>query len=225
MASRRYQIAANQHRRSLDFTEDCLPRQRAEVRRANLKDDCTRECPIIKGDLSLPGSRVVGMLEDVAGKRGYPDMLFYFFFFFLKKIIIVARRSPPSTRRDDLRQRAPQRGLGDAPPAAALGIAQHHQLPAPQDEADQQRVGLGPRWARRWPQPLGEQRHTRASSRSVLSEKAGGAGEVADLARMGHCHRDARAPQRRDQSTLQPAASRALAPGLLRRRSRGSGWP
>jgi transposase InsO family protein len=42
---------------------------------ANHKDDCTRECPAILVDFSLPGSRVVGMLEDVAGERGYPDML------------------------------------------------------------------------------------------------------------------------------------------------------
>jgi putative transposase len=66
-------IAANQ-RWSLDFTEDCLAVGR-QFRTANLKDDCTRECPAILVDFSLPGSRVVGMLEDVAGERGYPDML------------------------------------------------------------------------------------------------------------------------------------------------------
>jgi putative transposase len=66
-------IAANQ-RWSLDFTEDCLANGR-RFRTANLKDDCTRECPAILVDFSLPGSRVVGMLEDVAGERGYPDML------------------------------------------------------------------------------------------------------------------------------------------------------
>jgi putative transposase len=66
-------IAANQ-RWSLDFTEDCLANGR-RFRTANLKDDCTRECPAILVDFSLPGSRVVGMLEDAAGERGYPDML------------------------------------------------------------------------------------------------------------------------------------------------------
>lgn len=66
-------IAANQ-RWSLDFTEDCLASGR-KFRTANLKDDCTRECPTILVDFSLPGSRVVGMLEDAAGQRGYPDML------------------------------------------------------------------------------------------------------------------------------------------------------
>src|SRR5688572_13960771 len=66
-------IAANQ-RWSLDFTEDCLGNGR-RFRTANLKDDCTRECPAIAVDVSLPGQRVVGMLEDVARERGYPDML------------------------------------------------------------------------------------------------------------------------------------------------------
>jgi len=66
-------IAANQ-RWSLDFTEDCLANGR-RFRTANLKDDCTRECPAILVDFSLPGSRVVAMLEDVAGQRGHPDVL------------------------------------------------------------------------------------------------------------------------------------------------------
>ena len=66
-------IAANQ-RWSLDFTEDCLASGR-QFRTANLKDDCTRECPAIAADFSLPGARVVAMLDDVARDRGYPDML------------------------------------------------------------------------------------------------------------------------------------------------------
>jgi putative transposase len=66
-------IAANQ-RWSLDFTEDCLANGR-KFRTANLKDDCTRECPAILVDFSLPGWRVATMLEDVARERGYPDML------------------------------------------------------------------------------------------------------------------------------------------------------
>jgi putative transposase len=66
-------IAANQ-RWSLDFTEDCLANGR-KFRTANLKDDCIRECPAIVADFSLPGSRVVAMLDYVAGERGYPDML------------------------------------------------------------------------------------------------------------------------------------------------------
>jgi putative transposase len=66
-------IAANQ-RWSLDFTEDCLASGR-KFRTANLKDDCTRECPAIVVDFSLPGQRVVAMLDDAAQARGYPDML------------------------------------------------------------------------------------------------------------------------------------------------------
>jgi putative transposase len=66
-------IAANQ-RWSLDFTEDCLANGR-RFRTANLKDDCTRECPAILVDFSLPGQRVVGLLEDAARERGHPDVL------------------------------------------------------------------------------------------------------------------------------------------------------
>jgi putative transposase len=66
-------IAANQ-RWSLDFTEDCLANGR-QFRTANLKDDCTRECPAIAVAFSLPGRRVVAMLDAVAEERGYPDML------------------------------------------------------------------------------------------------------------------------------------------------------
>ena len=42
---------------------------------ANLKDDCTRECPAILVDFSLPGRRVTLMLDDVARERGYSDIL------------------------------------------------------------------------------------------------------------------------------------------------------
>jgi putative transposase len=66
-------IAANQ-RWSLDFTEDYLASGR-KFRTANLKDDCTRECPAILVDFSLPGARVVAMLDHAAGLRGYPDVL------------------------------------------------------------------------------------------------------------------------------------------------------
>ena len=66
-------IAANQ-RWSLDFTMDALANGR-KFRTANLKDDCTRECPAIDVALSIPGSRVVEMLERVAREQGYPDVL------------------------------------------------------------------------------------------------------------------------------------------------------
>lgn len=73
MAGSWHPIAANQ-RWSLDFTEDSLASGR-KFRTANLKDDCTRECPAIIVDFSLPGGRVVTMLEEVARERGYPDMV------------------------------------------------------------------------------------------------------------------------------------------------------
>lgn len=40
-----------------------------------MADDCTRECPAIEVDFSLPGERWVEMLERVARERGYPDIL------------------------------------------------------------------------------------------------------------------------------------------------------
>jgi putative transposase len=66
-------VMANQ-RWSLDFTQDALAGGRP-FRTANLKDDCTRECPAIEVDLSLPASRVVAMLERVGAMRGFPEML------------------------------------------------------------------------------------------------------------------------------------------------------
>lgn len=66
-------VAANQ-RWSLDFTEDALASGR-KFRTANLKDDCTRECPAIEVDLSLPAERVAAMLERVGDARGFPDIL------------------------------------------------------------------------------------------------------------------------------------------------------
>jgi len=66
-------IRANQ-RWSLDFTEDGLA-SGVKFRTCNLKDDCTRECPAIDVALSIPGTRVVEMLERVARERGYPDRL------------------------------------------------------------------------------------------------------------------------------------------------------
>ena len=66
-------VQANQ-RWSLDFTEDGLANG-VKFRTCNLKDDCTREVPAIDVALSIPGTRVVEMLEQVARERGYPDRL------------------------------------------------------------------------------------------------------------------------------------------------------
>jgi hypothetical protein len=54
-------VAANQ-RWSPDFTMDAVANGR-KFRTANLKYDCTRECPAIDVAQSLPGSRVVEMAE------------------------------------------------------------------------------------------------------------------------------------------------------------------
>ncbi|MEM1362815.1 MAG: hypothetical protein AAGF94_14040 [Pseudomonadota bacterium] len=62
-------IAANQ-RWPLDFMSDALANG-LQLRTANLKDDCTGECPAIEVDFSLPGERVVEMLQRVARERGY----------------------------------------------------------------------------------------------------------------------------------------------------------
>ena len=88
-------IAANQ-RWSMDFTEDTLASGR-KFRTANLKDDCTRECPAILVDFSLPGRRVTLMLDDVARERGYPD-------------ILVVDNGPEFTGRD-LENRAHEHGV------------------------------------------------------------------------------------------------------------------
>ena len=102
-------------------------------------------------------------------------------------------------------QRAQQGRLADAPAAAALGVAQHHQLAAPQDQADQQGVGLAARQARLWPHALGEQRQDLRVQPVGLGQEAGGTGEVADLARIDHGCGDARPAQGRDQGALEPA--------------------
>jgi transposase InsO family protein len=86
-------IAANQWW-SMDFTEDTLASGR-KFRTANLKDDCTRECPAILVDFSLPGRRVTLMLDDVARERGYPD-------------ILVVDNRPSVDGRSDLRSRRGQ---------------------------------------------------------------------------------------------------------------------
>jgi putative transposase len=38
-------------------------------------DDFTRECPVIEVDFSLPGARVVRVLEALVGTRGAPTAI------------------------------------------------------------------------------------------------------------------------------------------------------
>lgn len=46
-----------------------------KFRSLTLVDDCTRESPAIEVDVSLPGERVVRVLDRVATQRGYPKAI------------------------------------------------------------------------------------------------------------------------------------------------------
>lgn len=46
-----------------------------KFRTLTLVDDLTRECPAIEVDFSLPGERVVRVLDRVAAERGYPKVI------------------------------------------------------------------------------------------------------------------------------------------------------
>jgi putative transposase len=59
---------------TMDFMHDNLASGR-RFRTLNLMDGCTRESPRIEVDTSLPGLRVVRVLEEVAGERGYPQAI------------------------------------------------------------------------------------------------------------------------------------------------------
>jgi putative transposase len=59
---------------TMDFTHDQLASGR-KFRTLNLMDGFTRESPRIEVDTSLPGLRVVRVLEDVARQRGYPQAI------------------------------------------------------------------------------------------------------------------------------------------------------
>lgn len=66
-------IAANQVW-SIDFMSDSLTDGRA-FRTLNLIDDFNREALHIEVDTSLPAARVIRVLEQVAGERGYPQAI------------------------------------------------------------------------------------------------------------------------------------------------------
>jgi putative transposase len=59
---------------SMDFVSDALGDGR-KFRSFTLVDDCTRECPAIEVDTSLPGERVVRVLDRIAAARGYPTSI------------------------------------------------------------------------------------------------------------------------------------------------------
>lgn len=56
---------------AMDFVRDTLATG-AAFRALTVVDTCTREALAIEVDVSLPGERVVAVLEAIAGKRGYP---------------------------------------------------------------------------------------------------------------------------------------------------------
>jgi putative transposase len=55
----------------MDFVSDSLADGRT-FRALAIVDHYTRECPVIEVDLSLPGARVVRVLEQLAEERGLP---------------------------------------------------------------------------------------------------------------------------------------------------------
>ena len=59
---------------SMDFMQDCLADGR-RFRVLTIVDDFTRECPAIEVDTSIPGGRVVRVLERLAFTRGLPKVL------------------------------------------------------------------------------------------------------------------------------------------------------
>lgn len=64
---------ANQ-RWSMDFAADSTCGGR-RFRALAIVDDYSRECPAIEVDSSIPGARVVGVLERLAGTRGLPQAI------------------------------------------------------------------------------------------------------------------------------------------------------
>ena len=59
---------------SMDFVSDALGDGR-KFRALTLVDDCTRESPAIAVDFSLPGERVVRVLDAVGAERGFPKAI------------------------------------------------------------------------------------------------------------------------------------------------------
>lgn len=59
---------------SIDFMRDTLGDSKA-FRTFNVVDDLTRECPAIEVAKSIPGARVVRVLDRIATERGYPKRM------------------------------------------------------------------------------------------------------------------------------------------------------
>ena len=67
-------ITRPNQRWGMDFVSDSLANGRS-FRALAIVDQYTRECPVIEVDLSLPGARVLRVLEQLAEERGLPDSL------------------------------------------------------------------------------------------------------------------------------------------------------
>lgn len=63
--------AGPNERWSIDFVSDALADGR-KIRSLTIVDDFTRECPALEVDFSLPGERVVRVLDRLATTRGLP---------------------------------------------------------------------------------------------------------------------------------------------------------
>jgi putative transposase len=59
---------------SMDFVSDCIANGR-KFRCLTIVDDFSRESPAIVVDTSLPGQRVTGVLDYLAGTRGLPETI------------------------------------------------------------------------------------------------------------------------------------------------------
>lgn len=59
---------------SMDFVSDCIANGR-KFRCLTIVDDFSRESPAIVVDTSLPGQRVTGILDYLAGTRGLPETI------------------------------------------------------------------------------------------------------------------------------------------------------
>jgi putative transposase len=67
-------ITRPNQRWGMDFVSDSLADGRT-FRALAIVDHYTRECPVIEVDLSLPGARVIGVLERLAEERGLPKAI------------------------------------------------------------------------------------------------------------------------------------------------------
>jgi len=68
------EITKPNQRWGMDFVSDSLADGRS-FRALAIVDHYTRECPVIEVDLSLPGARVLRVLEQLAEERGLPDSI------------------------------------------------------------------------------------------------------------------------------------------------------